>query len=1136
MSGAIGNVGDTSMLQAKGLLVPESRHKYLFERLGDHDFQQLVAALLASQFAAFIPMALRQADGGRDGVRLDEAGRVLIYQVKWSVNGIEKDPVSWLDRVVRSEAESLRRLAARGVRRYALVTNVSSTSKPGVGTFDRLDEKLGAWAKEFGLDEMTCFWREALNGWVDNAPTETKWAYAEMLAGWDLVRYLIAEHADRSSDTVTRQLVRKVAAAQWDEDKQVKFSQSDVDRQQVVDLFVDVTAERVHAPAKGSRVQATSSLGGAAGYLLHSTAPFTLVRGAPGQGKSTLSQYLCQVHRSPFLPEAERAEALPVLDEPRFPIRLDLSDFALWMSGGDVWSDADDHKRARVKARTGAHATVEWFLADLITHESGGANVTPDDVQGIFHRVPSLVVLDGLDEVGSPTVRGRVVAAIDKFVARAAAYAVPPKVVVTTRPSAGELPEPSSDHFEVIALNQLTTQQRDSYLRKWCAVRGIRGRDGRALRNSFREKSQEPYIDELAGNPMQLTILLDLIHQQGAATPTQRTDLYDKYVELLLAREANKYPKAVREHKDELLEIIPFLGWYLHAHTEESQINGRMNVGELKAAMRHFQRAYGNPESVVDELFEGASDRLWALTSKIDGTFEFEVLSLREYFAARFLYRNAGEGTPGFDSTTVLRELLRRPHWLNTARFYGGNARDRGIFALTAGIEEELSVGSFPASFLAAWELLTDGVFQRRPREAHKVIGALCSDAGLAVLLPALDRRDIVALPERPYLPDHDVDPTWARLTTLIAKEPTDPANELRVRALRELLNQRGRFAVWWYDNLLEAIGTPRQNPWLVLGAQCEAAAGRTVEFDGLDLSDGAAEAFLSTGLVPRPGSQLEKDLLAAVLDGQCANVTSIRSVPAQIAAALAPQSFFATSEAGFADPSNADRLRSDAIGQLGRAGSPYAGIAKHRAFKRGHKGSTFPWDYTAAALHAHAGRCWLASEIVIIGAASPLRDGYTKRHNAAAFGASGHPSELLAQTRANASDAAWWLRELELTDDDLSRAEWALAMWSVASGEVVSELLPDLGHTIGELSPPRRRAVLRAAETITRSGCLSRRPVTGDADDPDLAALSAIRNGQPQPLRHSPPPREGTPARTSLLSVARDERWFKVDSQPTYR
>jgi len=86
-----------------------------------------------------------------------------------------------------------------------------------------------------------------------------------------------------------------------------------------------------------------------------------------------------------------------------------------------------------------------------------------------------------------------------------------------------------------------------------------------------------------------------------------------------------------------------------------------MAYGEVEAAMKHFQRTYGKPEDVVDELFEAATDRLWALTSKEEGTFEFEVLSLREYFAARYLYRYAGEGDPRFDRTLVFRELLRRP-------------------------------------------------------------------------------------------------------------------------------------------------------------------------------------------------------------------------------------------------------------------------------------------------------------------------------------------------------------------------------------------------------------------------------------------------------------------------------------------
>ena len=1122
--------------------MPESRHRYLFERLGDHDFQQLVSALLASQFSDYVPMALRQTDGGIDGLRNADPKTLLIYQVKWAASGTDKNPVSWLDAVVKKELDNLRRLAKEGVRNYVLVTNVASTAKPETGTFAKLDKKLKEYAKDLGYDQMTCIWREALNPWVDNAPDSTKWAYADMLAGWDLIRYLVAEQVGATKNQADRKLIRKVAAAQWDDDQRVKFSQADVDRERVVDLFVDVTADLVHSPT-GTRLRShlTIALGGAAAHLLHAPTPFTLVRGAPGQGKSTLSQYVCQVHRSAFMPESERPETLPELDKPRFPIRLDLSDYALWLAGNDVWDHSEGRKPSRVKPRKGEQATIECFLADLMTHESGGITASAATVQDIFERVPSLVVLDGLDEVGSASIRRRVVNEINAFAGRGKTYTEPLKVVVTTRPSAGELAEPSPDMFEIITLNQLTGEQRADYLRKWCAVRGIRSRDGRTLRKSFQEKSREPYIHELAGNPMQLTILLDLLHQQGAATPTQRTDLYDKYVELLLAREANKHPKAVRDHKEELLEIIPFLGWYLHAHTEESQINGRMSIDDLKAAMCHFQRTYGNRESIVDQLFEGASDRLWALTSKVDGTYEFEVHSLREYFAARFLYRNAGEENADFDSTTVLQELLRRPYWLNTARFYGGNAKGSDVYTLTAGIEQELAQTSAPASFLAAWALLTDGVFLRRPREARKVLTALCSDAGMTILLSALDRRDIIALPELPDLPaDDGADPTWLRLTALISKNPSDSANPQRVRVLRELLNQRSQFATWWYQQLTGAIGTAQQNAWLAIGACCEAGAGITASFENMDLSDGAAELFLSTGLALEPGSSFEAALLTAVLDGECPCVTSTRSMPAQVAVALTPGEFLTSSDTGFiSGDDRAKRRRSEAINQLREARSPWEQIGKKRGFKSGQKGSTFPWANTAAAVHEHAGRCWIASEIAIIGAASPFGLAYTKCAEATAFGTTSHPSELLAQTAIHSRDADWWREQLDAIDNgDLGRAEWALALWSVGSGPVVSELLPELTEVLGQLPAGRRRTVLRAAEQIARFGWLEKRPVTGDTSDAELAALNRLRAPTSQTATRQDG-RSGWGDQTtlpSLLSVARAARWLKVDTAAAYR
>jgi hypothetical protein len=995
--------------------LPESRHKYLYERLGSHDFQLLVNAVMPHAFQGYRPLPLGQSDGGRDGIQVVD-GNTLVFQVKWSSTGREKNPVSWLDNVVVGEEQNLRRLAAEGVRRYMLVTNLSSTGRPGTGTFDRLNEKFDAHAKAYGFEEMTCIWREGLDGFLDSVPPEVKWEYAEMLAGWDLIRYLINEQFGAKRDKGLRDLVRKVVATQWGEDELVKFSQSDVDRERVADLFIDVTGERLRTvganpptgllcPSNANALIAARDvhIGGTAAYLLKPAVWATLVRGAPGQGKSTLSQYVSQAHRSAFLPEGRRPSNLPSLkDKARFPLRLDLSEYSRWLHGIDVFDPSETERPSkRRKKRSGAQSTLECFLGELMTYASGGAEVGADAVHDLFDRVPTLVVLDGLDEVGSPKTRATVVDAINKFTVRCQTYPVPVQVVVTTRPSNNELPEPDAELFEVIVLNELTVEERDEYLRKWCTVHGIHGREGRDMRKSFKEKSAEPYIAELAGNPMQLTILLDLIHERGAATPTQRTELYDNYVELLLARESNKYPEAVRKHREQLKEIIPFLGWYLQSRSEEHSLPGRMKVGELQGAMRHFQQCYGKREGVVDELFDAVSDRLWALTSKTDGTFELEVLSLREYFAARFLYKWAGEDIRLFDRTVVMRELLRRPQWLNTARFYGGNAQGGDVAVLADGILDELRDGCTPQARAAAWTLVTDGVFQSRPRDARDVIDALLSDDGITALLESLHRNEVRPLPELPVL--HETagpDAAWTRLTAEIAADPSSVSARARVQAVRELLNQRSEFAVWWTTQMTAAVGTRTERPWLELAAKDEAGAGVSVDLHGLDLeADRAAEHVLNTGLVPTAGGNFEARLLQAVLDGECPNVNSIRSMPAQVAVALRPSAFISWSETGFELAEPEARRRTEAIARLRRTAPAFAKAAALRRFKSGQKGSTFPWANTASALYEHAGRCWLASEIAIIGAAHSHRAGGRRIPDAVPFGPN-------SPRRATCSDA----------------------------------------------------------------------------------------------------------------------------------
>ena len=310
----------------------------------------------------------------------------------------------------------------------------------------------------------------------------------------------------------------------------------------------------------------------------------------------------------------------------------------------------------------------------------------------------------------------------------------------------------------------------------------------------------------------------------------------------------------------------------------------------------------------------------------------------------------------------MFRELLRRSYWLNTARFYSGNARGADIYVLAAGIRQELADGGSRQARIASWTLLTDGVFLSRPAEAASVVEAACDMTGAPVLLDALGLGEIRPLPPTPATGGPG--PTWERLTAQIAAAPDACDSATGAKVLPELLPLRGEFARWWAEHAAAAVGTPAERPWLVLGARVEAAPGVPLDLQGADLSSDGAQLVLNTGAVPPPGGPLERDLMEAVLDGQCAATTSTRSLPAQVAVVLAPSSFIAGPTGGWPeqDPS-AVRRRQDALAALRRAGFPYARIAGARRYRAGEKGSTFPWANTAAAFHEHAGPCWLASD-----------------------------------------------------------------------------------------------------------------------------------------------------------------------------
>ena len=1057
--------------------------RYDYERIGEKPFQQLCNALLADRFPDVQCFPVGHSDGGRDAVLPRNGKPTTIFQVKWTSKPTQS-AVSWLTQAIKGEKDNIRRLVSQGAKEYYLLTSVAGTAVPGRGSMDRLDEALAKHSLEFGIP-MKVWWRADIDARVDSSPDALKWAYSDMLAGHDLVRYLIEGATSAAYEHELRTLVMNVIATQWDEDSRVKFKQAELTSDDLADLFIDVEAVRTAQALTTRGLQLPNlglsqvNLGGAAKYLLSTRQPFTVVKGEPGQGKSTLGQYLCQVHRAAFLKKQHTGLAdLPPTAGARVPLRIDLRDYAAWLDGGDP---LEEHVGAARTARR-RKASLEDFVAYFLRARSGGRPAEVTTVDDIFGRLPVLIVLDGLDEVARAETRTLVVKHIDEFSARLQNSLMAPQVVVTTRPNAAELAEPSPQKYETISLSHLKRDLRMTYLRKWAAARSVIGRHRRELEHAFHQRSAEPHINQLADNPMQLTILLYLLHKRGNSVPAGRTELYSSYMETFLDREAEK-SQQVEEHRRDLEEITAFLGWLLQSEAEQSSGDGRIALRDLQRSILTYLFDADKNTELVNALFTAVTDRVWALTSKIQGLFEFDVQPLREYFAARYLYEYAGADQRQFDTSLILRHLAGRPYWMNVARFFAGFARANELAGLIEALEEEKDSTQQPLQLLTTtWTLLADGVFRGRPKSQQRAAELFLDDLSLCLLASTTVFGD-----ELPTLAlDCGGQDVADRVLASVREEPRSPMAGDRIRLAARLLPGPA-LAAWWQSHLNTAAGGPDEDAWLAVGAVAQVGqhvAPQDVPPVALHTFATAADT-VAAGLTPPEGTALESRLVETVLAGHCSDVLPTgRSYAADLLRLFAPQHLMRPasplSEPGhllgfhYDIAVSGSQQRAAWIRLIRREGR-FAELRSALKDGKGQGGTTSRWGNTARALSRVFGPCWLAAEIAVIGAALPSAlfvTGGDTSADSQPLGPDADYGRLLQDARRYRQDPRWWAEQQELHQDVLSRATWALALLTIADPPTVASNLDRLESTVTALPDDALQALLLSS---SRTGTSSR-------------------------------------------------------------
>lgn len=498
----------------------------------------------------------------------------------------------------------------------------------------------------------------------------------------------------------------------------------------VAELLAGIAAQHpgdLEASARSSGQPVT----GAAQALLSSVwKGNALLVGGPGQGKSTLLQYVCQYHRARLLKRDGYAGDIEKVDVSgalaRYPIRIDLRKYAEWARKDAARRSSRQDQAARGRGRgrqsqrgrvsAGAEEvqwrTIEEFLAHDITDRAAtGSRFTIRDLGTMMSTRAVLIALDGLDEVADLKERELVSEYTVQLNDRLQGVAKDLVVLVATRPG-GTTPQLwSSSDFPRMDLLPLSQGLRLQYLRRWCSVAGFDAKKTEEMQGEFMKSAALPHIRDLAAYPMQLAILLHMLYKQQIM-PEKRTKLYDLYFDAFLTREQAHDKEPLLASERPLIERVhAYLGWYIQTETEAGRCPGSISGATLRRELRRFLADRDGGRRLADKLVDAFTTRMLCLNPREHDAYQFEVQTLREYFTAVHVFEQADTSL----RDDVLTSMLRRPYWSNVLRFYVGRYTDgevRGLKTLFQDATEEPPLDGMPLVRATAAQLLNDRVYQ----------------------------------------------------------------------------------------------------------------------------------------------------------------------------------------------------------------------------------------------------------------------------------------------------------------------------------------------------------------------------------------------------------------------------------------
>ncbi|WP_143748686.1 NACHT domain-containing protein [Mesorhizobium sophorae] len=457
--------------------------------------------------------------------------------------------------------------------------------------------------------------------------------------------------------------------------------------------------------------------------------------GGPGQGKSTIGQFLAQLCRARLLRETRNAqtpeinsatvailkrataESIPLDGPLRYPFHVELPRYA------DALSEAH---------RADSSLSILAYLARQV-EKASEVDVTSAMLRHWVKAIPTVIILDGLDEVPHSGNRSQVIIAIEELLDALHEENADSLILATSRPQ-GYQDELSRKLWEHWNLEPLDTSDALRLASRAAPILVSEETRRDEIMSILSDAANEEATAPLMTSPLQVMLLFQLVSTHNNI-PKDRWTLFYRHYETLRDREIAKGGRnghTIGKFRSQIDRIHYDAGYLLHLRSEGAGgANAFFTITEFSALVMDHLRRDGFEDdlrNLTHDIVDLATNRLVFLRCQVDGQVAFDVRSLQEFMAAARLTTS-----PEGSIKDRLYEIAGRAHWLHVfkiacSKIYASNTHEALREPIIALLDSLDAGDRSPDDRIVkigarlALQLLTDGTASSLPIYRKKLV------------------------------------------------------------------------------------------------------------------------------------------------------------------------------------------------------------------------------------------------------------------------------------------------------------------------------------------------------------------------------------------------------------------------------